>query len=55
MLFPSSFTITGKEWMWLAVTAVGFGITLRIYSGKTPPKWLGLVLLIVFFLYIFTQ
>lgn len=55
MLFPSNNMIQTKEWIWLGVTTLGFVALLRYYKGEKPSKIIGLILLIIFFLYILTQ
>lgn len=46
--------ITQKEWAWLLGTTVGFFLILKSFKGLQPPKWIGLLILLLFFIYIFT-
>ncbi|MFH1840618.1 MAG: sodium:calcium antiporter [Candidatus Shapirobacteria bacterium] len=54
-LFPLTAIIQAKEWVWLAVTTIGFVFILRYYKGQKPPKWIGLVLLLLFLVYLLSQ
>ncbi len=54
-LFPANIIILQKEWIWLGATTLGFVLFLKFYSGLRPSRWLGLLILPVFFLYLFTQ
>ena len=55
MLFPSTTVIAIKEWVWLAISTIGFVLILRYYSGKRPPKWIGVILIFLFLIYLFFQ
>ena len=54
-LFPQTIMVTVKEWMWLGSTTLFFVLFLRFYSGKSPSKSVGIVLLIILFLYLRLQ
>lgn len=55
MLFPSTIVIPIKEWVWLAIATIGFVLILRYYSGKKPSKWIGAILIFLFFVYLLSQ
>lgn len=55
MLFPSTIVIPIKEWVWLAIATIGFVLILRYYSGKKPSKWIGVILIFLFFVYLLSQ
>ena len=55
MLFPSTMVIPIKEWVWLAIATIGFVVILRFYSGRRPSKWIGTILMILFFVYLLSQ
>lgn len=55
MLFPSTIVIPIKEWIWLAIATIGFVLVLRYYSGKKPSKWIGAILIFLFFVYLLSQ
>ncbi len=54
-LFPSNGIVTYAEWLWLALATGAFVSILRHYRGVKPPKYLGLILLFIFLIYIVTQ
>ncbi|PIZ24274.1 hypothetical protein COY48_03835 [Candidatus Collierbacteria bacterium CG_4_10_14_0_8_um_filter_43_86] len=54
-LFPLTRVVSIGEWLWLVITTISFVFILRYYKGKRPPKYIGLILLLFFFVYIFTQ
>jgi cation:H+ antiporter len=54
-LFPLTAVIQTKEWVWLAVTTIGFVFILRHYKGQKPPRIIGAILLILFFVYLLIQ
>jgi len=54
-LFSSNNMIQIKEWIWLGIATLGFVAILKYYKGKKPPRIIGLILLVIFFVYIFTQ
>lgn len=55
MLFPSTIVIPLKEWVWLAIATIGFVLILRYYSGKRPSKWSGVMLILLFIIYLLSQ
>jgi len=54
-LFPSAIAIQQKEWIWLAVVTLGFVAVLRHYKGQKPPRLIGVLFLILFFIYLLFQ
>lgn len=52
MLFPVATTVGIADWIWLILTVVCFVFMLRYYKGRPIPKWIGLILLILFLAYI---
>lgn len=54
-LFPSTISIQQKEWVWLAGVTIGFVAILRFYKGQRPPKWIGVILLVLLLIYLWTQ
>ena len=54
-LFPLASVIQAKEWVWLSITTVGFVAILRFYRGQKPPRMIGVVLILLFIIYIVTQ
>ena len=54
-LFPSAISIQQKEWIWLAVVTLGFVAILRYYKGHKPPKWIGIILILLFLVYLLVQ
>lgn len=52
-LFPLTRVVSVGEWVWLGVTTLIFVFILRHYKGEKPPKYIGLILLLFFFVYIF--
>ena len=54
-LFPLTRVVSMGEWLWLGITTLSFVFILRYYKGKRPPKYVGLIFLLFFFIYIFTQ
>lgn len=44
-----------KEWLWLGISTAGFMIIVLYYKGKKPPRYIGLILLLLFILYMFSQ
>lgn len=53
--FPLAVIIPLKEWLWLAISTVGFVGILKYYQGKKPPKWIGGLLLAFLLLYFLSQ
>ncbi len=53
MLFSTVMTVPIMDWVWLILTTICFVFILRRYSGKPIPKWVGIVLLLLFFTYLF--
>ncbi|MFA6013216.1 MAG: sodium:calcium antiporter [Desulfobacteraceae bacterium] len=54
-LFPMVSVIRFQEWIWLALTTIGFVFILKHYKGKKPPRWLGIMLILFFIIYILSQ
>lgn len=54
-LFPLTRVVSIGEWIWLGVTTVIFVLILRHYKGQKPPRYIGLILLLLFFVFILTQ
>lgn len=54
-LFPLTRVVSLGEWLWLGITTLSFVLILKFYKGSRPPKLVGLLLLLFFFVYIFTQ
>ncbi|KKT42210.1 MAG: hypothetical protein UW64_C0001G0078 [Microgenomates group bacterium GW2011_GWC1_44_37] len=54
-LFPLTKVVSVSEWLWLGVTTLAFVFIIKFYKGSRPPKFIGLLLLLFFFIYIFTQ
>lgn len=54
-LFSSSAAIQQKEWIWLTVVTLGFVAILRYYKGKNPPRWIGIILMLLFLVYLLFQ
>lgn len=52
MLFPSTAIIPTKEWVWLAIATIGFVLILKCYSGRKPPKWIAVILALLFLIYL---
>lgn len=52
MLFPIQTFISQKELIWLGATTIGFVAFLRFYSGRSPSKLVGILLLLILFLYL---
>lgn len=44
-----------KEWLWLGGSTAGFVAVLMYYKGRKPPRYIGLVLLLFFILYMLSQ
>lgn len=54
-MFPSATIVQTKEWVWLAVVTVGFVGILRYYKGQKPPRLIGMVLILLFIVYLLSQ
>jgi len=54
-LFPLTAVIQTKEWIWLAITTIGFVYVLKHYKGQKPPRKIGAVLLLLFVIYLLSQ
>lgn len=50
--FSSKNSVYLNDWLWLFLATIFFFFILRRYKGKIVPKWVGLVLLILFLAYI---
>jgi len=55
MLFPVATVVSSKEWWWLASTTLVFAWILKQSSGRRPSKWIGVILLSFFLIFIFSQ
>ncbi len=53
-IFSPIIIIPVKDWVWLMATAIGFVFVLRLYSGKVVPKRVGVFLLVLLLIYLFT-
>jgi len=53
-LFSSPQPIPAIEWIFLLVATTGFIAIIRYFSGKAIPKWVGVALLGVFAVFLFT-
>lgn len=53
--FSGKVSIPTKEWLWLLATTLGFVAFLHLYKGRTTPRWLGLLLLLLLFTYLVFQ
>jgi len=53
-LFSAVTTISIMDWMWLIFATICFVFILRFYRGRPIPKWVGIFLLLLFFIYLFT-
>lgn len=51
-LFPQAVIVTAKEWVWLGFTTLFLVLFIRYYSGKSSSKLVGIILLIILFLYL---
>ncbi len=51
-LFSGNFAISLPVFLWLAWATVIFLLILKYYSGRTPPRWLGLILILLFLVFI---
>ena len=54
-LFPLTVVIQTKEWIWLAITTIGFVYVLRRYKGQKPPRLIGVIFLLALFVYLLSQ
>jgi cation:H+ antiporter len=54
LLFSNIETISIIESIWLITTAVLLVFLIRYYKGKTPPRWIAFILLILLIVYIFS-
>ncbi len=48
-------SIEMKEWIWLGISTFGFICTLVYYKGRKPPRYVGLILLSLFAVYLLSQ
>ena len=54
-LFLLDSRLPTKEWVWLLGTTTGFLFILRHYRGRKPPKFVGVLFLIILFIYFISQ